>query len=309
MEQLLPYLIVLLAFGAVSVLIFVVGQFVSGQARLQRRLSMSTPAAGLSAVRPPEGALQRFVSRHFDEKRFGIDTTLRGKIRSELLKAGYFRNDVVNYYIFVRLAVAVIFPTVCYLVLVFFFGNLSVTIKLVSAALSIVVAIIGPDIFIDQKQRRLAQHYREVFPDVLDLLVVCTDAGLSLEAALDRVTSEIAKQSRELGLNLLMMSAEMRAGRSTIEALDSLADRLMIDEAGSFVIVLRQSLELGSDVGDTLRVYSDEMREKRIMRAEETANKLPVKLSFPMGLFIFPVILMVVMLPVVIRMMAAMSKY
>jgi len=98
------------------------------------------------------------------------------------------------------------------------------------------------------------------------------------------------------------MQAEVRAGRSTIDALESLAERLAMDEANSFVLVLRQSLELGSDIGDTLRVFSDEMRDKRVLRAEESANKLPVKMSLPLGLFIFPVVLLVVTLPVGIRM-------
>jgi tight adherence protein C len=96
----------------------------------------------------------------------------------------------------------------------------------------------------------------------------------------------------------------MRAGRSTIDALNSLADRLDLDEARSFVLVLRQSVELGSDVAEALRIFSDEMRDKRMMRAEESANKLPVKMVAPLGLFIFPVILMVVMLPLALRVMA-----
>jgi len=103
----------------------------------------------------------------------------------------------------------------------------------------------------------------------------------------------------------MMMGAEMRAGRSTIDALNSLADRLDLDEARSFVLVLRQSVELGSDVAESLRVFSDEMRDKRVIRAEESANKLPVKMVVPLGLFIFPVILMVVMLPLALRVMAA----
>ena len=93
----------------------------------------------------------------------------------------------------------------------------------------------------------------------------------------------------------------MRAGRSTIEALNSLADRLGLDEAASFVATLRQSIELGGDVGDALRIFSDEMRDKRLLRAEETANKLSVKLVIPLALFIFPVILMIVMLPVGVK--------
>jgi tight adherence protein C len=100
-----------------------------------------------------------------------------------------------------------------------------------------------------------------------------------------------------------MMSAEMRAGRSTVEALESFADRLHLDEAGSFVAMLRQSIELGSDIGDALRVFSDEMRDKRLLRAEEKANKLSVKMVIPLGLFIFPVVLLVTILPVMIKLM------
>ena len=88
------------------------------------------------------------------------------------------------------------------------------------------------------------------------------------------------------------------------EALGALAHRLNLDEAGSFVTMLRQSIELGSDMADALRVFSDEMRDKRLLRAEETANKLSVKMVIPLGLFIFPVVLLVIMLPVIIKLLA-----
>jgi tight adherence protein C len=101
----------------------------------------------------------------------------------------------------------------------------------------------------------------------------------------------------------MIMASETRAGRNTIDALDTLADRLIIDEARSLVLVLRQSLQLGSDVGDTLGVFAEEMRDRRVLRAEENANKLPVKMTIPLALFIFPVVLIVVMFPIVIRVM------
>ena len=96
---------------------------------------------------------------------------------------------------------------------------------------------------------------------------------------------------------------ERQAGvaRKAAEALASFADRVGLDEARSFVAMLRQSIELGTDVGDALRVFSDEMRDKRLLRAEERANQLPVKMVGPLGLCIFPVILGLVLLPVVIR--------
>ena len=99
------------------------------------------------------------------------------------------------------------------------------------------------------------------------------------------------------------MGAEMRAGRSAVEALGSLAERLGLEEAKAFVSMIRQSMELGTDVGEALRVFSDEMREKRLLRAEEVANKLSVKMVLPLGLFIFPVVLLVVMLPVMIKLL------
>jgi tight adherence protein C len=83
---------------------------------------------------------------------------------------------------------------------------------------------------------------------------------------------------------------------------------LNLDEARSFVLVLRQSIELGSDVGDALRVFGDDMRDKRLLRAEESANKLPVKMMLPLGLFIFPVILLVVLLPIVIKLLTVVLR-
>src|SRR5262249_49353181 len=135
------------------------------------------------------------------------------------------------------------------------------------------------------------------------LMVVCVDAGLSLEAALERISMEIMRQSRQLGMNLVLLGAEMRAGRSMAEALTSLADRLGLDEARAFAAMLRQSIELGTDVALALRVFSDEMRDRRLLRAEERANQLPVKMVLPLGLFIFPVILLVVMFPVILNLL------
>jgi len=272
------------------------------QSRIQRRLSLPTPTSNPTGARP--GALDAFIGKHFDVKRFGIDDSLRGKLRRELVQAGYFKSDAVNYYIFSRLVAVIILPLLSYIVVEAFLPGLGQLLKLAVVSISALLAIVGPDAYLARRKRILAQQYRLVFPDLLDLLVVCVDSGLSLEAALDRITGEMVKQNRPLGLNLMMMGAEMRAGRSTIDALNSLADRLDLDEARSFVLVLRQSVELGSDVAESLRIFSDEMRDKRIIRAEENANKLPVKMVAPLGLFIFPVILMVVMLPLALRVMA-----
>jgi tight adherence protein C len=303
MFEYLPLLVAVLAFSSVAALALFVGQYVSSQAHLRRRLAAPVQAP-LQRSRP----LQEFVTKHFDERRFGVDRTVRGKLRNALVRAGYFHSKALNYYIFARVVVAVGLPSLVYVCIQLFLAELAWLPKLLIVFISFLLAILGPDAFISRRQRRLTERFRQLFPDLLDLITVCVDAGLSLEGALERVTPEIGRQSRELGLNLLMMGAETRAGRSSIEALDSLADRLGLDEARSFVLVLRQSLELGSDISETLHVFSDEMREKRLLRAEEAANQLPVKMVLPLGAFIFPTILMVVLLPIMLRLITLVFK-
>ena len=144
-------------------------------------------------------------------------------------------------------------------------------------------------------------EHRAGFPDFMDLLVVCADAGLSMEAALDRVGRELADSYRSLSANIHMATLEMRAGRTLSETLDHLADRLGLEEARSFATLLQQSEKLGSSLTEALRVYSDDMRHKRMSRAEEKAYSLPSKLSVPLTLCVFPVVIIVILLPVYVR--------
>jgi tight adherence protein C len=298
-----PFIISVLAFCAMAGLAFVAGQSYLRSARLRRRLPLSHEA---SRERQMGGNIGRLVAKHFDEKRFGVDDSLRGKLRLNLIRAGYFRNDAINFYVFWRLAAVVLMPICAYLVLDVAFPNSQFVTRFVLILIAIGVGVVGPDAFISRRQRALSTEYRTIFPDFLDLLMVCVDAGLSIETSVNRITGEIgSRRSRPFGINLEVMAAEMRAGRSFIEALGTLAERLMIPEAKSLVGLLRQSFELGSDVGEALRVFGDEMRERRLLRAEEQANRLSVKMIFPLALFILPVVLMVILLPVAIRLFNA----
>ena len=299
-------LIMLLAFAAIATSVFTAVQYYLGRSHLRRRLSVAAVAANARGG-PDRSAMQSLIAQHFAEDRFGVDTILRAKLRRELLRAGYFRYDAINYYIFARICTVLVLPSLVFLVLKILLPATPFVLIMFTVALSALLGIVGPDAYLARRQRVLAQGYRQVFPDLLDLLVVCVSAGLSLEAALNRISNEIGEQNRSLGMNLEMLGAEVRAGRSTLEALNSLADRLGLDEAASFVATLRQSIEFGGDIGDALRIFSDEMRDKRLLRAEETANKLSVKLIIPLALFIFPVIMMIVMLPVALKLFTALS--
>jgi tight adherence protein C len=295
-------LIMLLAFAAIAAIVFVAGQYYLGQAQLRRRLPAAAAAQGFDgSVGVGHRGLRALVAAHFTEERFGVDSALRTKLRRELLRAGYFGNHAINYYVFARVCTVVVLPSALFILFRVFLPGTSSWIVMLIVAVSAFIGILGPDAFLSRRQGHLQQQYRLIFPDFLDLLVVCVGAGLSIEAAFDRVKGQIAKQHRALGMNLEMMGAEMRAGRSTIEALNSLADRLALDEASVFVAVLRHSIELGGDIVEAIKIYSDEMRDKRLLRAEEAANKLSVKIVLPLALFIFPVIMEIVMLPVVLK--------
>jgi tight adherence protein C len=135
----------------------------------------------------------------------------------------------------------------------------------------------------------------------MDLLVVCADSGLSMEASLERVGRELGDSYPSLTANIHVTNLEIRAGRALKDALERFADRLALDEARAFATLINQSIDLGSSITDALRVYSDDMRHKRLSTAEEKAYALPAKLSVPMMVCIFPVLFVVILLPVFIR--------
>jgi tight adherence protein C len=164
-----------------------------------------------------------------------------------------------------------------------------------------IAGYIGPSLYLNNRIKARKMEHQAGFPDFMDLLVVCADAGLSMEAALDRVGRELSDSYPSLTANLHMCNLEIRAGRTMSEALEHLCDRLGLEEARSFATLIQQSEELGSSITDALRVYSDDMRHKRLSRAEEKAYSLPARLSLPMMVCIFPVLFVVILLPVAVR--------
>ncbi len=294
----------LLIFVAVAMLAFMGWMRLAERSRVRRRFA----AAGSTA--PSEGAavLDPSLVRSgtvIDVESFGIGETTKRELRAKLVGAGFFGKDAVTIFVLGKTLASVAVPLAVYAFLTRHAGGLHPVGKTVVLALAFLIAYSAADGWLARRKRRLEERFRFVFPDFLDLLVVCADAGLSLEAALQRVTLEMRDRERELHHNLLLMGAEMRAGRGTVDALKGFADRLGIEEARAMVVLLRQSLELGTDIALALRTYSDEMREKRASRAEEKAMALPAKLVVPLALFIFPVILIVIMAPLVIRIATA----
>ncbi len=290
------------AFMAVAGIAFAVGQLVTSRNRLQRRL----PAVGarISALTgASSNGLGALVAERFAEDRFGVDPGFRQQLKLKLVRAGYFSQNAIQFYVFARICAVIVVPLLVVVSCALLIPNLTTLEFMVVAAASAGVGVLGPDAYLSHRRSRQIVEYRLNFPDLLDLLTVCVTAGLTVEASFERIRDRLSKRSRALGHNIEMMGAEMRAGRSSVDALASFADRLGLDEAASFVAVLRHSVELGGDVASTLREFSEDMRSKRMLLAEKKANELPVKMVVPLALGIFPVILMIVLLPVIIKLL------
>ncbi|WP_091583875.1 type II secretion system F family protein [Mesorhizobium qingshengii] len=222
---------------------------------------------------------------------------------AKLFRAGFYQSSAPLFYTLSRLgSVCLGFLAIYALLSRILPPQLPGFIAFAGSAIFGLACIVIPSIALDRFESAQKQVYRRGFPDFMDMMITCADAGMSLEAAVERVGSEIAGTHKWLGIQLSIMNLQLRAGKPLREALRELADRIGLDEARALAVLFRQSEELGTSLTDALRVYSDEMRSQRILRAEERANALPVKMMIPLGLCIFPVVMVVIMLPVIIRM-------
>jgi tight adherence protein C len=237
-----------------------------------------------------------YATKHYSS----TDTNDVKMLRARLLQAGVYDPHGAAYFFLARGACGF------GLGLTAFFGlpMLGLVAKLSYWLFVMAAGVLGyliPSFYLDRRIKKRRLEHQAGFPDFMDLLVVCADAGLSMEASLDRVGRELAMSYPSLAANIHMANLEIRAGRTMTEALEHLGDRLGLDEARSFATLIQQSDELGSSVSDALRVYSDDMRHKRLSRAEEKAYSLPAKLAVPMMVCIFPVLFIVILCPVIVR--------
>jgi tight adherence protein C len=240
--------------------------------------------------------LIEYTTKHYS----GTNNENTKVLRRRMLQAGIFDARAVAGFFIARTVLALLFAAAAFVVIpMFVSAQGSMAWRFVAAAG--LAGYVAPSIYIDRRISKRKLEHQAGFPDFMDLLVVCADSGLSMEASLDRVGRELGVSYPSLCANIHMANLEIRAGRTMTDALEHLGDRLALEEARSFATLIQQSAELGSSITDALRVYSEDMRHKRLSRAEEKAYALPAKLSVPMMVCIFPVIFVVILLPVIVR--------
>jgi tight adherence protein C len=188
------------------------------------------------------------------------------------------------------------------------FGNLDMQRLLLLAFGSAAAGLYFPNYWISKRVAVRQTNIGYGFPDALDMLLVCVEAGASFAAALQRVSQDVGRSHPVLGEELGLISAGLNAGQSREDALRQFAERAGTEDVSSFVTIMVQSEAFGTSVADSLRVQAAEMRAKRLLRAEEMANKLPVKLTFPMSAMIFPTLLIIILMPVLMRIYDAFDR-
>ncbi len=262
---------------------FVLIREASIKARRRTRLAPQA-RSGQAAQAPPmlSGVIDGM--RHVGDRIAIQDPARLTHLRARLMQAGFFSRESVTLYLGARVTAMVLATGATLFTLPWAAGHGGGFGATIVAGLFAAAAIMGPDQIIKRRIATRERQYREGFPDLLDLLVASVEAGLSLDAAVHRITGELVRRY------------------------PFLAERLGIDEAKSFATMLRQSEEMGTSLGDTLKVFSDEMRTKRMMRAEEKALALPAKLTVPLILFIFPCLLGVLILPAAVKVFKVLGK-
>ncbi len=222
-------------------------------------------------------------------------------MRIRFMNAGLREPWIPMAYFAAKTMLALVLPALCFLYLAAAGINLDTEGLLI---LLLAVAAIGyylPNVVLAELVRRRRREIFENLPDAIDLMTVCVEAGLGLDAALARVADETELTSRPLAEELRLVSLELRAGASKEKALRNFALRSGVDEVDALVAMLVQAERFGTSIADSLRIQSDGLRTKRRLRAEEAAAKIAVKLVFPLVFGIFPAMLVVLAGPAVIR--------
>ncbi len=219
--------------------------------------------------------------------------------REALTQAGFRHPQALSIYYGIRLLGALLLP-IPYLSAILIqrkltLGNLGVFILLAGAGFYLPYYILL--VMIRKRQDRLDK----ALPEVLDLFIICMEAGLALQATINRVAEEIRAMSRDFYSELQLVSAELRTGLPREVALQNLGQRTGVQSVRSLVALMIQSEKMGTSIADALRIHADFVREKRILKAEEMAGKLAVKILFPLFFFIFPAIFIVILGPAAIN--------
>lgn len=227
------------------------------------------------------------------------------ELRLKLRRAGYQARDAMFIFMFTKLAfMAGTGAIIAFFLFVLGLGDLKTSLALLCSLGGAVLGWMLPDVFVKNQSQKREEVLRKAIPDALDLMVICAEAGLGLDAAFERVGREIAPTCPELAEEIGITSVELNFMPDRHKALQALADRVPLASVMALVNTLIQTEKYGTPLAQALRVLSAEMREERMMKAEEKAAKLPAVLTVPMIVFILPPLFVVLIGPAALKIAA-----
>ncbi|MGD8319691.1 MAG: type II secretion system F family protein [Gemmatimonadota bacterium] len=303
----LPYVVALLAgLSAMLVMVGLVQIWVTPARAVNRELASlrevgARPfAVGQRRRRRRQRQRLETLLRELGERIEGGQSEIDGT-RKRLVQAGFWDPDAVRYYLGARVLLAAVLGSGVLLIAGAFGVRLAGALFLGSWLAAF--GWIAPQWYVARRKSRRWLEVQHALPDMVDLLVACVEAGMGLNQALLRVADEVRHMSPVLSTELAMVNLEIRAGTPRSEALAKLGERSELEDVQSLVTMLAQADRYGTSVAQSLRVHVDALRTKRRQAAEEAAAKTTIKLVFPLVLFIFPALFVVILTPAVIQIM------
>jgi tight adherence protein C len=294
----------ILIFCATIAIVLVVGGEFERNVELRRRLgeqadSRLRPAASLLRRRGTDNNFLQWVQASSSIS----EPVERRKLQRELFLAGFESPSAPIWYVIIRFVLAIGLP-IAFLLLRIVQSQAITSMGVIFGTLVLCgVGFLAPSAVISRVAQARRVELEIQFPDCLDLIIICMEAGMSLEAAFIRVSDEAGESHPRTAREFGRLAEEMRAGRSLAEGLRGMADRCDVAGIRSFVSLVIQSDALGASIAQTLRTYSDEMRQTRFLRAEERAMRIPVLMTIPLVACILPVIICALLLPAIIDVM------
>lgn len=307
------YAVMALIFAAVVLVVMAVAPLFARRLDLGARLSGVQPAtaavAGNSSLRNADAASPwAKLIASIERRGFSLNDSKGDVLAQRLMLAGFDQPWAVRVFVLARTSLTLIMPTIIVTILALT-GSWPSPAKLYFVILG--AALFGlylPNLIVSSRTSNRQKEILNGFPDTLDLMLVCVEAGLGIDASFSRVGTEIVGSHPLLAELFATASLELRAGRSREQALRTLASRTAVPEIAAFVTLIIQSDKLGASIGQALKVYATEMRESRRMRAEEKAMRIPVLLSVPLVCCLLPVMVSVLLLPAGIQMKNGMAQ-
>lgn len=310
-SEILNYALLFLIFAAVVLGALAIAPMFQRKVDLASRIS-TQPTASLGAAGSSNDQSLRTDSTSSIWARLVAEVESRGLsleddkapiLKERLAMAGYHQDYAVRAFVLARTALALLMPIIVYTMLQITGSTMAPSTQYMMIAGAGLAGLYLPNMVVNHKAETNRTEILNGFPDALDLMLVCVEAGLGIDACFARVGQEVVNLHPRLARLFAGVSLELRAGRARADALKNMAKKSGVPEIQSFATLIVQSEKLGASIGQALKVYAAEMRESRRMRAEEKAHRLPVLLSVPLVLFLLPTMVGVLGLPAVIKIM------